>query len=138
MSKMLGDNVRSRRAGGARVWFVGWQVVCLGLATSAHGFTLVEAHRGYSAIAPENTLASIRAGAGIADLTEWDVRVTADGALVVMQDSTVDRTTNGTGAVSALTLAQFQSLDAGSWFSPAYAGEPPPTMAEAITTKREL
>jgi glycerophosphoryl diester phosphodiesterase len=102
----------------------------------AHSIALVEAHRGDSIHAPENTVASIQSAAGTADLTEMDVRVTADGALVLMHDSTVDRTTNGTGSVASLTLAQLQSLDAGSWFSPAFAGEPVPTMAAAIAASK--
>lgn len=114
------------------IWCVALQMAFVSWITPAQGMVLVEAHRGYSGIAPENTLASIRAGEGIADLTEWDVRMTADGAFVLMHDSTVDRTTNGTGAVSALSLEQIQSLDAGAWFSTAFAGEPVPTMAEAI------
>ncbi|MCA9241337.1 MAG: hypothetical protein KDA37_14100 [Planctomycetales bacterium] len=94
---------------------------------------LVEAHRGASFAAPENTLASITAAVGSADLTEFDVRETADGKLVLMHDSTVDRTTNGTGLLASLTLSQVQSLDAGSWFSPAFAGEQAPTMIDAIS-----
>lgn len=94
---------------------------------------LVAAHRGDSINAPENTVASIASMApGIADLTEFDVRVTADGALVLMHDSTVNRTTDGTGSVDSMTLATIQTLDAGSWFSPAFIGEPVPTMAAAI------
>jgi glycerophosphoryl diester phosphodiesterase len=61
-----------------------------------------------------------------------DVRVTADGQLVLMHDSTVDRTTNGTGSVASMTLAQLKTLDAGFWFSPAFEGEPVPTMAEVV------
>ena len=72
----------------------------------------------------------------VADLTEMDVRVSADGELVLMHDSTVDRTTNGTGSVASMTLAQLQTLDAGSWFSPAFADEPVPTMAEAIAASQ--
>lgn len=94
---------------------------------------LVEAHRGNSIAAPENTVASIQAAAAAsADLTEFDGRVSSDGKLVVMHDATVDRTTNGTGPVSSLTLAQIKLFDAGSWFSPAFTGERVPTMVEAI------
>ncbi|WP_145062577.1 glycerophosphodiester phosphodiesterase [Adhaeretor mobilis] len=100
---------------------------------SAGGRTLVLAHRGDSTSAPENTLAAIESSAAKADLAEFDVRVSADGKLVLMHDSTVDRTTNGTGLVAGKTLAELQALDAGSWFSPAYAGEPVPTLAEAIS-----
>ncbi len=76
----------------------------------------VIAHRGGPAgsDAPEGTVAafeaSIKAGA---DWLEFDVRSTADGALVVLHDATVDRTTNGTGSITALTLAEAQALDAG-------------------------
>jgi glycerophosphoryl diester phosphodiesterase len=98
----------------------------------AAGRVLVEAHRGDSSRAPENTIASINSAVGIADLTEWDVQLTSDGAFVLMHDSTVDRTTNGTGSVSSHTLAGIKALDAGSWFSPAFNGERVPTMAEAI------
>lgn len=94
---------------------------------------LVAAHRGDSINAPENTVASIDSMApGIADLTEFDVQVTADGALVLMHDTTVDRTTDGTGSVASMTLAAIQALDAGSWFSSAFIGEPVPTLAAAI------
>ncbi len=106
--------------------------VATGVGEAAGSGVLVEAHRGDSINTPENTIASIDLAIGIADLTEFDVRITADGELVLMHDSTVNRTTNGSGAVSSLTLAQIKTLDAGSWFSPAFAGEQVPTMAEAI------
>ncbi len=106
------------------------------LAADVSAAVLVEAHRGDSRNAPENTVASIELAAASADLSEMDIRVTADGGLVLMHDSTVDRTTNGTGAVANLSLATLQGLDAGSWFSPAFAGEPVPTMAEAIVASR--
>ncbi len=115
-----------------RAWLLTSQLVLLCGATTTAGSVLVEAHRGYSGIAPENTIASIDAAFGIADLTEWDVRVTSDGAFVLMHDATVDRTTNGTGAVSSLTLAQIKALDAGSWFSSAFIGEKVPTLSEAV------
>jgi glycerophosphoryl diester phosphodiesterase len=81
------------------------------------------AHRGYSAVAPENTLPALAAGvlAG-ATLIEFDVRTTADGVPVVIHDRTVDRTTDGSGTVAELTLDEIAGLDAGSWFSPAYRG----------------
>ncbi|WP_412745189.1 glycerophosphodiester phosphodiesterase [Krasilnikovia sp. MM14-A1004] len=91
------------------------------------------AHRGYSAVAPENTLPALAAGvlAG-ATFIEFDVRTSADGVPVVIHDRTVDRTTNGTGFVWELTAAELTALDAGSWFSPAYAGTPVPTLAQAL------
>ncbi|TWU26085.1 glycerophosphodiester phosphodiesterase [Bythopirellula polymerisocia] len=109
-------------------------IVFIASTPLAVGRVLVEAHRGYSAVAPENTIASVVAAQGIADLTEFDVRPTSDGVLVVMHDGTVNRTTNGTGSVSSLTLAQTKTLDAGSWFSPAYVGEQVPTMNELMTS----
>jgi glycerophosphoryl diester phosphodiesterase len=91
------------------------------------------AHRGYSAIAPENTLPALAAaGPAGATLVEFDVRTTADGVPVVIHDRTVDRTTNGTGAVGDLTVDELRALDAGSWFSPAYAGMRVPLLAEVL------
>ena len=116
-----------------RVWTLVAAIALTAGASAAVGGVLIEAHRGYSQIAPENTIASIDAAVGSADLTEFDVRVTADGELVLMHDSSVDRTTNGSGAVSSMTLSQLKTLDAGSWFSPAFAGEQVPTMSEAIS-----
>jgi glycerophosphoryl diester phosphodiesterase len=91
------------------------------------------AHRGYSAVAPENTLPALAAAilAG-ATLIEFDVRTTADGVPVLMHDRAVDRTTDGTGLVADLTLDEVSALDAGSWFSPAYAGARVPLLAEVL------
>jgi glycerophosphoryl diester phosphodiesterase len=91
------------------------------------------AHRGYSSIAPENTLpalvAGVRAGA---TLIEFDVRTTADGVPVVIHDRTVDRTTDGSGNVWDLRVDEVRALDAGSWFSPAYAGIRVPLLDEVL------
>ena len=91
------------------------------------------AHRGYAAVAPENTLpafaAAVRAGA---THVEFDVRTTADGVPVVIHDRTVDRTTNGTGHLWDLPYAEVTALDAGSWFSPAFAGLRVPTLAATL------
>jgi glycerophosphoryl diester phosphodiesterase len=77
------------------------------------------AHRGASALAPENTIEAFRlaveAGAGGLEL---DVHMTRDGHIVVIHDATVDRTTNGSGAVSEMTLDELRRLDAGHTFSP--------------------
>lgn len=71
-------------------------------------------HRGAAGHAPENTLAAIGAGISLgADFVEMDVQRSADGRLVVMHDARVNRTTNGRGAVSALTWQELQTLDAG-------------------------
>ncbi|RZU49636.1 glycerophosphoryl diester phosphodiesterase [Krasilnikovia cinnamomea] len=95
------------------------------------------AHRGYSAVAPENTLPALAAGvlAG-ATFIEFDVRTSADGVPVVIHDRTLDRTTTGTGFVWESTAAELTALDAGSWFSPAYAGTPVPTLAQALDLLR--
>jgi len=91
------------------------------------------AHRGFSLVAPENTLASTRKAIEIgADWCECDVARTVDGALVVMHDSTVDRTTNGRGEVAKLTLAEIKRLDAGSWKGGGFAKERVPTLAEYL------
>ncbi|RIQ17859.1 glycerophosphodiester phosphodiesterase [Jiangella rhizosphaerae] len=82
---------------------------------------LICAHRGSPAEAPENTLASFRrAVADGAGEIELDLRVSADGRLVVIHDATVDRTTNGTGAVADLRLEQIQALDAGGERIPSF------------------
>jgi glycerophosphoryl diester phosphodiesterase len=91
------------------------------------------AHRGYSAVAPENTMPAFAAAVfGGATFVEFDVRTTADGVPVVIHDRTVDRTTDGSGRVWELTLDAIRELDAGSWFSPAYAGVRVPTLAETL------
>ncbi len=80
---------------------------------------VVYAHRGGADLWPENTLFAFRHAWDLGvDVLEMDVRGTRDGAIVVIHDSTVDRTTNGSGAVRDLTLAEIQSLDAGYRFTP--------------------
>ena len=77
--------------------------------------SIVLAHRGASGHAPENTLEAFRLAMDMgADGFELDVHMSRDGQLVVIHDDTVDRTTNGTGLVKELTLAQIQALDAGN------------------------
>ena len=93
----------------------------------------VVAHRGFSAIAPENTIAAMRKAveAG-ADSCEFDVRQCRDGVIVLMHDETVERTTDGKGRISDLNSTQIKKLDAGSWKSEDFAGERVPTFAEAL------
>lgn len=76
-------------------------------------------HRGAAGVAPENTLAAIQHGilAG-SDALEVDVHVTTDGHLVLIHDDTVDRTTDGSGPVEAMTLSEIKRLDAGYRFTP--------------------
>lgn len=93
----------------------------------------IASHRGGAATAPENTLPAISAAlAGGFDYVEVDVALTADRHPVLMHDKTVDRTTDGHGRLSALTLAAVKSLDAGSWFGRDYAGTRVPTFAEFL------
>jgi glycerophosphoryl diester phosphodiesterase len=84
------------------------------------GAPLLIAHRGGSALAPENTMAAFRDAVHRwrADMIELDVRASADGRCVVVHDATVDRTTNGTGAVSLKSSDELRELDAGWHFSP--------------------
>lgn len=90
-------------------------------------------HRGTMKFAPENTLAAFDKAIEMgARAVEMDVRMTADGEFVIMHDATVDRTTNGRGLVSRMTLAEIKALDAGSWFGPDFAGERAPTLREAL------
>ena len=97
------------------------------------GSAEIIAHRGYSAHAPENTLAAIEAAimAG-ADAVEFDLHVTSDGVPVLFHDDTLTRTTGHKGAIRDRTLAELRRLDAGSWFGPAFTGEPVPSFAEAL------
>jgi glycerophosphoryl diester phosphodiesterase len=76
------------------------------------------AHRGGALLAPENTLAAFERAASLgADVLEIDVRLTADGQLVIIHDETLDRVSNGSGSVSALALAALSRLDAGYAFT---------------------
>lgn len=85
-------------------------------------------------MAPENTMAAFRRGAEAgADAIEFDVQSTADGQLVVIHDATLDRTTDGTGAVFETDAASIARVDAGSWFAPDFAGERVPTLADVLS-----
>ena len=83
------------------------------------GRPLVIAHRGGAGLWPENTLHAFeRALAAGADIIETDVRATSDGALVLMHDERVDRTTDGSGRVADMTLEELRRLDAGHRWTP--------------------
>lgn len=91
------------------------------------------AHRGSSAHAPENTLAAFElAIEHWADGIELDVKLSADGHVMVMHDYTVDRTTDGTGWVNTLTLNELKQLDAGSKHPPQYKRQSVPTLEEVF------
>jgi glycerophosphoryl diester phosphodiesterase len=94
---------------------------------------VIIAHRGNSAHAPENTMASFESAvAAKADWVELDVHLTADGDAIVIHDETVDRTTDGKGRVADLTTSQLKALDAGKWFDPRFAGERLPLLGEVL------
>ena len=91
------------------------------------------AHRGASGSYPENTLTAFQKALEIGvDEIELDLHSTKDGHLVIMHDATVDRTTDGTGAIADLTLAEIKALDAGSAFDERFRGERVPTWEEAL------
>jgi glycerophosphoryl diester phosphodiesterase len=93
----------------------------------------VVGHRGAAADAPENTLASFsRAAEAGAAMVEFDAKLTADGAVILMHDDTLDRTTDGSGPVAAATLAGIRPLDAGTWFGSDWRGTPVPTLQETL------
>jgi glycerophosphoryl diester phosphodiesterase len=83
-------------------------------------------HRGSAVTEPENTLRALRAGMRCANFVEVDVRTSRDGIPVILHDPTVDRTTDGTGSVSDLTLLELKTLDAGK-------GETIPTLGEVLS-----
>jgi glycerophosphoryl diester phosphodiesterase len=91
------------------------------------------AHRGAGKLAPENTLAAFRCGAAHGyRMFECDVKLSSDGMPFLLHDSTLERTTNGHGTAGDLPWEALSALDAGSWHSGAYAGEPLPTL-ETVT-----
>ena len=91
------------------------------------------AHRGGGRLAPENTLAALRAGAarGYA-CAELDVTLSADGLPFLLHDDTLERTTNGRGPAAARPWAELAGLDAGGWFDARHRGEPLPTLDAAL------
>ena len=99
--------------------------------------SLIYGHRGASAYAPENTLEAFRLAMDMgADGFELDVHLSKDGELVVIHDETVDRTTDGTGLVRELTLAQLKALDASNG-KEAYQGARIPTLEEVFELIRD-
>jgi len=94
-------------------------------------------HRGLVRHAPENTLPAFAAAVELGLSLELDVYQTRDGQLVVIHDTTVDRTTDGTGNVTQMTLAQIRKLDAGKWFHPRFAGLRVPTLDEVFLLIRK-
>ncbi len=96
---------------------------------------IILAHRGDKVHTPENTLPSfsqaIQKGA---DGVELDAKLTSDGHVIVIHDSTVNRTTNGSGKVSEFSLEEIRNLDAGVWFNEKFAGTKIPLLEEVFET----
>ena len=87
------------------------------------------AHRGAGKLAPENTLAAFRAGAGHGYRAfECDVKLSRDGVPFLLHDDTLERTSSGAGIAGGQPWSELSQLDAGGWHSRAYAGEPLPTL----------
>lgn len=94
---------------------------------------LVVAHRGASALAPENTLAAFTLAIDHgAAAVECDVHLSADGVPVIIHDSTLDRTTDGAGEVAAHRFHELRALDAGRWMNRRFLGERLPSLDEAL------
>jgi glycerophosphoryl diester phosphodiesterase len=92
------------------------------------------AHRGAGKLAPENTLAAFRMGAGFGFRAfECDVKLSRDGQAFLLHDDTLDRTTSGHGSPASADWADLARLDAGSWHSPPFAAEPLPRLAQIAT-----
>jgi glycerophosphoryl diester phosphodiesterase len=100
---------------------------------------IVIAHRGNRVRAPENTLASLRQAVELgADALEFDVRVSRDGVAVLMHDPMVDRTTDGSGMVSAMSLAELRTLDASARSAFRAERTKIPTLEEALNAFRDM
>lgn len=93
----------------------------------------LSAHRGNSALAPENTLATFKAVMAMGvDYIEIDVRTTKDGQLVILHDGTLNRTTDGTGPMKNYTLEELRKLSAGKGYQGAFKDERIPTLEETV------
>jgi glycerophosphoryl diester phosphodiesterase len=92
------------------------------------------AHRGWSGMAPENTIAAIKKAIENDDVMgiEIDVHLTKDDVPVVIHDDKIDRTTNGRGYIRDFTLEEIRQFDAGSWFGNDFIGEKVPTLSEVL------
>jgi glycerophosphoryl diester phosphodiesterase len=116
-----------------------WQPWSPGRPVATPGLAAVIGHRGAAARAPENTLAGLKKAHELgASWVEFDVMLTRDGVPILIHDETLQRTTNGRGRMPERTAAEIRPLDAGGWFGPAFAGEPVPTLEEAIALLLEL
>lgn len=100
--------------------------------------TEVTAHRGASSVYPENTLRAFSGAVELgADWIELDVQQTRDGQIIVMHDTNLARTTGLRQDIWQTDYAQIAGLDAGSWFSEEFAGEPVPLLSDALSFAKE-
>ena len=99
------------------------------MADDAWSYPRWVAHRGAGKLAPENTLAAFKLGASYGyRMFECDVKLSSDGVPFLLHDDTLERTTNGHGIAGLQSWQELQKLDAGSWHSSPYAGEPIPSL----------
>ena len=90
------------------------------------------AHRGGGSLAPENTLAAIRLGQQLGYAAhEFDVKLSLDDRTILLHDTTLERTTDGSGRAADLPFEELRKLDAGGWHSEAFRGEAPPSFEDA-------
>lgn len=98
----------------------------------------VIAHRGFSGVAPENTLAAFRKAMEVgADMIELDVQLTGDGQVVCIHDDTLDRTTDRKGPIGKMTADEIRTADAGKRFAPEFTGEKVPLLSEVLDLVKE-
>ncbi|MEC5216671.1 glycerophosphoryl diester phosphodiesterase [Actimicrobium sp. GrIS 1.19] len=102
--------------------------------TARWPFPRIVAHRGGGSLAPENTIAALRCGLAHGfHAVEFDVMLSQDGVPILMHDAQFGRTVRAGGSVSTATAAELAAMDAGSWFSDAFVGEPVPTYRQAFS-----
>lgn len=90
-------------------------------------------HRGYNTVAPENTMPAYKLSVQMGfRYVETDISFTSDNVPVLLHDATIDRTSNGTGSISSMTLAQARTYDFGAWKAAEYAGTKIPTLEEFL------
>lgn len=101
--------------------------------------TRIAAHRGVASLAPENTMAGIYKAAELGlSWIEIDTQLSADGVPVIIHDKTIDRCSNGKGAVADLHWSELQQLDVGSWFDTSFANERLPSLRQVLNTCKPL
>ena len=99
----------------------------------------VMGHRGAAGVAPENTLAGLRAAAAMGvSWIEFDVMLSGDGVPVLFHDDNLERITGRKVAMARTPFAELAKLDAGAWFGPGFSGEPIPSLEQALALAVEL